>query len=99
MPFRIVQNGPLLFGSHKPVHANSADRVLQVRNFKEEDGFVARWIGLGAFPFEANEASIAIELSVMPALFIRHMEAKRLDIELSSALKVVKVYFNSEEPC
>ena len=104
VPFGVVENGPgrsiaarVRRGVDDAVCSDGLDRGLEIVHFKEDNGFVARGIGLDALLFKAEKSILEIELGMMARGVFGQVEAESVAVEPFGGLQVVEIKLDSEK--
>jgi len=104
VPLRVVENGPrrpagvrLRLGVDDAVCSDGVDRSLEIVHFEEDNGFVARGIGLHALLFKAEKSIVEIELGVMTRRVFGKVEAESIAVEVFGGLQIVEIKLDSEK--
>ena len=104
MPLGVVENGPgravagrIRLGVDDAVWSDGVDRGLEIVHFEEDNGFVARGIGLHALLFKAEKSIVEIKLGVMPRGVFGKVEAESVAVEAFGGLQILEIKLDSEK--
>ena len=104
MPLGVVENGlgravaaRVRLGVDDAVWSDGPDRGLEIVHFEEDDGFVARRIGLHALLFKAEKSIVEIKLGVMAWRVFGKVEAESIAVEVFGGLQIVEIKLDSEK--
>jgi hypothetical protein len=104
VPFGIVENGPrrpaaarVRLGVDDAAWSDGADRGLEIVYFEEDNGFVARGIGLHALLFKAEKSILEIELGMVDRGVFGKVEAQSVAVEALGGLQIVEIKLDSEK--
>ncbi len=104
MPLGVVENGlgravaaRVRLGVDDAAWSDGVDRGWEIVHFKEDNGFVARGIGLDALLFQAEKSIVEIELGVMARRVFGKVEAESIAVEVFGGLQIVEIKLDSEK--
>jgi len=104
VPLGVVENGPrgpvaarVRLGVDDAAWSDGVDRGLEIVHFKEDNGLVARGIGLDALLFKAEKCIVEIKLGVMARGVFGQVKAKSVAVEAFGGLQIVEIKLDSEK--